>query len=721
MTQYFEFKDEKSAKFWQITQKTNAIQVRFGKIGTNGQTSEKNFDTAELAQKEYNKLIKEKTGKGYLEMSNQEIKAVAISNINAHDWIENLIAECIAFDSFASQGEPPMFYTAFLKEYSSIQTIKNLDKKFIKELTFEAIKKFKEVVVNTANADKIKNDNRKFFEDDTDKYYEWLENWIAKGENPNRYGYSSTLVEDCLCRFINHLIRWYFDFTSQIDFVNLFEAYEFEVYSRYNDQYENEYWKFPISLTLGKLNLFASYNTISNDTKAFLESYPRHKKFNLPTEDWTLESAEVFFESIQDKRIAKSTNGTFYNQSKIFSPEVKTFLYNLIEEALLEGNPDNRSDFCKLTNFSIIKTLAKKSTDFKIELADLVYEQMIFFAQNSQARAQPYLDKNAYVQCNVLDKLFTALLKTHIPLETETDFVGFFQKFNVEIELTEKTIYGFSIFSNQVAILIKLLTQYVEKNGMSSQLSNFLRDVVSKFVKLKGVLEIKTIKTEITSYTKQVAETGKIKIEFITNLSDWYNIADNVPLINGKLYNIGFFLNNVNPENLTNLNWQNVATDLDFLHHCKSILKEVNCMKTSMTDSDYLPFILHKTFDYQSEKDYFDAFGIIKENQINSFFYDNQECNEPEVVYPDFFDDENELIEQELEMDEDADVSDAQARMEAYEKVNELIQENRDGVIHEFGILAGYDRFPVFKFWKSKTTGHYIGFLALVSDRYIYE
>ena len=62
---YFEFKDQTSNKFWEVQTKEENLIVRFGKIGTNGQKKTKTFKTAEQAQKELVKLVKDKTGKGY--------------------------------------------------------------------------------------------------------------------------------------------------------------------------------------------------------------------------------------------------------------------------------------------------------------------------------------------------------------------------------------------------------------------------------------------------------------------------------------------------------------------------------------------------------------------------------------------------------------------------------------------------------------------------------
>ena len=63
----FQFSDAKSHKFWTIDVSGNAFTVTYGKVGTAGQTQTKTFATPEKAQAEADKLIREKTGKGYTE------------------------------------------------------------------------------------------------------------------------------------------------------------------------------------------------------------------------------------------------------------------------------------------------------------------------------------------------------------------------------------------------------------------------------------------------------------------------------------------------------------------------------------------------------------------------------------------------------------------------------------------------------------------------------
>jgi len=71
----FEFSDSTSNKFWEVDVKGKTLNVTFGKIGTKGQSKPKDFATPEKANAEMEKLIKEKTGKGYVEVGGKAVKA----------------------------------------------------------------------------------------------------------------------------------------------------------------------------------------------------------------------------------------------------------------------------------------------------------------------------------------------------------------------------------------------------------------------------------------------------------------------------------------------------------------------------------------------------------------------------------------------------------------------------------------------------------------------
>lgn len=69
MKTYLEFNDEKSHKFWQIELDKNSFTVTYGKLATAGKSNVKEFETEEKAQKEAEKLVKQKLKKGYAQQS----------------------------------------------------------------------------------------------------------------------------------------------------------------------------------------------------------------------------------------------------------------------------------------------------------------------------------------------------------------------------------------------------------------------------------------------------------------------------------------------------------------------------------------------------------------------------------------------------------------------------------------------------------------------------
>lgn len=64
---YFELTEGASSKFWEISTNGNDATVRFGRIGAQGQTQTKTLADAEAVARHVEKLIGEKTKKGYVE------------------------------------------------------------------------------------------------------------------------------------------------------------------------------------------------------------------------------------------------------------------------------------------------------------------------------------------------------------------------------------------------------------------------------------------------------------------------------------------------------------------------------------------------------------------------------------------------------------------------------------------------------------------------------
>ena len=56
-----------SSKFWDVVLNDNQLTIRFGRIGTNGQTQAKTVTTPDAARREQEKLIRSKLAKGYVE------------------------------------------------------------------------------------------------------------------------------------------------------------------------------------------------------------------------------------------------------------------------------------------------------------------------------------------------------------------------------------------------------------------------------------------------------------------------------------------------------------------------------------------------------------------------------------------------------------------------------------------------------------------------------
>src|SRR5262245_26113266 len=65
----FEFRDEASSKFWEISRDGASFTVTFGRIGARGQTQTKAFPAEAKAQAEADKLVAEKVKKGYVEVT----------------------------------------------------------------------------------------------------------------------------------------------------------------------------------------------------------------------------------------------------------------------------------------------------------------------------------------------------------------------------------------------------------------------------------------------------------------------------------------------------------------------------------------------------------------------------------------------------------------------------------------------------------------------------
>lgn len=73
----FELVDGSSNKFWEVAVEGTAVVTRYGKIGASGQMTTKDEGSPDKAQKLYEKLVREKTGKGYVEVKSGKVASPA--------------------------------------------------------------------------------------------------------------------------------------------------------------------------------------------------------------------------------------------------------------------------------------------------------------------------------------------------------------------------------------------------------------------------------------------------------------------------------------------------------------------------------------------------------------------------------------------------------------------------------------------------------------------
>tara|TARA_R110002096_G_scaffold42143_2_gene113519 strand:+ start:42480 stop:43835 length:1356 start_codon:yes stop_codon:yes gene_type:complete len=86
----YEYKDEKSEKFWEVHVEGDSFTARYGKMGASGQTSTKTFASGEKAQAEADKMAEKKVKKGYVLVS--EGAAPQKKEVSGNPDLESAIA-----------------------------------------------------------------------------------------------------------------------------------------------------------------------------------------------------------------------------------------------------------------------------------------------------------------------------------------------------------------------------------------------------------------------------------------------------------------------------------------------------------------------------------------------------------------------------------------------------------------------------------------------------
>jgi uncharacterized protein (TIGR02996 family) len=103
----FQYSDATSHKFWNIEVSGKSFTVTYGKVGAAGQTQTKTFASADKAQAEADKLVREKLKKGYSETTPRAAASQAEAFEQALTADPNdLTAACAYADYLAEQGDP---------------------------------------------------------------------------------------------------------------------------------------------------------------------------------------------------------------------------------------------------------------------------------------------------------------------------------------------------------------------------------------------------------------------------------------------------------------------------------------------------------------------------------------------------------------------------------------------------------------------------------------
>jgi uncharacterized protein (TIGR02996 family) len=92
--QYFELVEGSSSKFWEITLDGTTVKTRYGRIGSAGQETVKSYPNAGQAQAEHDKLVAEKTKKGY-QLERGEAPAPPVTQHLREDRLETAIDDAL--------------------------------------------------------------------------------------------------------------------------------------------------------------------------------------------------------------------------------------------------------------------------------------------------------------------------------------------------------------------------------------------------------------------------------------------------------------------------------------------------------------------------------------------------------------------------------------------------------------------------------------------------
>jgi hypothetical protein len=184
------------------------------------------------------------------------------------------------------------------------------------------------------------------------------------------------------------------------------------------------------------------------------------------------------------------------------------------------------------------------------------------------------------------------------------------------------------------------------------------------------------------------------------------NSANSPKLMHGKIYNIGFFREDLSPEKVE-IDWENLAKNVEFLRNIEKILNDAGCYHSAFSDSDvmYYPIIFHERISPENfELDLMKCLGIAADFVKNP---DYQKFDFYNVFDYEGFDDDD-------EMNQALSTEQIEAYRFAISEMNSKLSNIKD-----IAIINGFDNFPLFKIGQTNQ-GDWIGFISRANNRHYY-
>ncbi len=155
----YELVEGTSNKFWEITQEGVTVTVRWGKVGTAGQSTTKTFGSAAEAKKEHDKLVGEKTRKGYLLAgASSPSQAAPAKDVAPHAGTAFKLADVDRLDG-APDGSAEKFMGQKIADYDPEEGLKDAARKAYRIQQEGSVDEFLETfaqLVADPNAGKLK-------------------------------------------------------------------------------------------------------------------------------------------------------------------------------------------------------------------------------------------------------------------------------------------------------------------------------------------------------------------------------------------------------------------------------------------------------------------------------------------------------------------------------------------------------------------------------------